>query len=120
MASTSISSKSAPLYSICFARHRFQIRDQFPDRFPSVGFDHSDHHIFAAGVPPDRFGQHGMGLAHAGSVSKKELEPASLLRRRTFSSHCSGVLGIAIIVVETLKGFKASSEGQRSKVGLRR
>ena len=59
-----------------FARHHFQIRDQFPDRLSSVGFHDSDHHIFAASVPPDRLGEHGVGLAHAGSISKKELEPA--------------------------------------------
>src|SRR6266446_4515901 len=45
-----------------FTRHHFQIRDKVSDRFPSVGFDNTDHHIFAASVPPDRLGQHGVGL----------------------------------------------------------
>jgi hypothetical protein len=66
------------------ARNHFQICNQFPDSFPSMGFDNSNYDIFAAIVPPDRLGQHGVGLAHTGSISKKELEPAALFRRRTF------------------------------------
>jgi hypothetical protein len=74
-------------------RHYFQVRDQLPNRFPPVGFYDSDHHIFAAGVPANRFGQHGMGLAHPGSISQEELEPASLVRRRDFLQPLLGGLG---------------------------
>ncbi len=67
-----------------FTRHDFQLRDQLTHGFPAVGFNHSDHHIFAAVVPPDRFREHGVRLAHTRSIAKKQLEPAALLRRRTF------------------------------------
>src|SRR5450759_4775188 len=76
-----------------FARYCFQIRDQVTHRFAAVSFDYYDHHIFAAGVPADRLGQHGVGLAHAGSISEKELEQASLLRRRTLFQPLLGSLG---------------------------
>jgi hypothetical protein len=58
-----------------------------------VRFDHSDHDIFAANVAPDGLGQHGMGFAHAGGVAEKELEPASLLTRRTLFQPLVGSLG---------------------------
>ncbi len=82
-----------------------------------MGLDHSNHHVLAAGVPPDRLIQHGVGFAHARSVSKKKLELTAFLCWGTFSSHWSGVLGIASIVVEGRKGFK---EGQRLEVRLQR
>ncbi len=85
-----------------FSRHYFQIRDQVRHRLPSVGLHNTDHRIFAAGVPPDRLSQHGVGLAHAGSISKKELEPAALLRRRTLLQPLlGGFRHRGFIVVET-------------------
>ncbi len=73
------------------------------NRFAPVSFDHSDNHIFAAAVPPNRLRQHGVRLADAGSVAEKELEHAALSspRCRFLQPLVGSLRHRAIIVVES-------------------
>src|ERR1700683_5259641 len=74
----------------------------------------SNHHIFAAAVAPDGLGQHGMGLAHARSISKKELELAALVRWRTFLQPLLGSLGHRDHCLrKKFRGFKVSELARR-------
>ncbi len=108
-----------------FARHGFQAREQLRYAFTAMGFDNSDHHIFAADVPPDRLVQHGVRLAHAGSVAKKEFELAALLRRRTFFQPLLGSFWHRVYCLrKRFQGFKVSKfKGQnlskRSRITLK-
>src|ERR1700732_584259 len=58
------------------AGYRFELRGQFRDAFSSVRFDHSDYHVFAAAMPPNRFAQHAVRFPDAGRVAEEELQSA--------------------------------------------
>jgi len=76
IASTSISSNVAPLYSMTLPV-QFPAGQPVRDSSSSVSFDDADHNVLAAAVAADGLGQHGVGLAYARCVSKKELEEAA-------------------------------------------
>jgi hypothetical protein len=76
--------------------HLFKLRAFVFDRFPGhdlellhklrhglspVRFNHSYHHILATALAANRLRQHGVRLAHARCVPKKELEYTTLLCR---------------------------------------
>ena len=71
-----------------------------------MGFNHADHHIFTACVPPDRLGEHGVRFSDTGSVSKKQLELAAVLLGRTFLQPLLGSLEHRAYCLE--KSFKVS------------
>ena len=93
MASMSISSKIAPLYSIFLRGTVSSLRSQFGHAFASMSLDHSNDHVFAAAVPakarstccrscpPRRIAQEQ--LEHSALSSRARLPPAIA---REFSS----------------------------------
>src|SRR5260370_17189743 len=106
MASTSISSKSAPLYSIVLRGTTSRYATSSPTAFrPWV----STTPITTASRRVWRrlaSGSRVWVLPRPGAYPRKSLNLPVFFVGEHSSSHCSGVLGIAIIVVEIAKGYK--------------
>ncbi len=60
------------------ARQDFQCFDQLLRLRPVVSFDVAHHHVHALLLALVGGFQHGIGLAHAGHIAQKDLEPAAL------------------------------------------
>src|SRR6266478_9211328 len=109
MASTSISSKSAPLYSIALRGTTSRFATRSPTAFrPWVWIT-----PITTSSPRvcRRIASVSMVwvLPTPGAYPRKSLNLPVFFAGEHSSSHCSGVLGIAIIVVEIMKGYKLAN-----------
>src|SRR6267378_1313245 len=117
MASTSISSKSAPLYSIALRG----TTSRFVTRSATVFRPWVSTTPITASSPRAcrRIASVSMVwvLPTPGAYPRKSLNLPVFFAGEHSSSHCSGVLGIAIIVVEILKGYKVGIQSPRERSG---
>src|SRR5260370_19050287 len=110
MASTSISSKSAPLYSIVLRGTTSRYATSSPTAFrpwvSTTPITTSSPRVWR------RIASVSMVwvLPTPGAYPRKSLNLPVFFVGEHSSSHCSGVLGIAIIVVEIAKGYKVGVE----------
>src|SRR6202790_4446223 len=106
MASTSISSKAAPLYSIALRGTTSRFASSAPTAFlpwvSTTPITTSSPRVCR------RIASVSMVwvLPTPGAYPRKSLNLPVFFAGEHSSSHCSGVLGIAIIVVEIVKGYK--------------
>ena len=64
------------------ARHLLQLRRELRSTRASVGLHYADDDVFATAPAPHCFAQHAEGLADAGRIPQKYLEPSALLPLR--------------------------------------
>ena len=62
-------------------RYDFELGSKFGGGLATVGFHYGDYDLFATTGAPNGLAQHGIGLAHSGSVAEKQLEDSLRLRR---------------------------------------
>src|SRR5580704_3689932 len=66
-----------------FSWNGFHLRGQLFDAFAAVGLYDADDYVFAAAPAAERFAQHAVRFADAGSVAEEKFEYAArFLRRR--------------------------------------
>src|SRR6266404_3821241 len=82
MASTSISSKIVPLYSIFFLGTDSIFSRSFFKPLPPVVSHDSDDNVFAAASAAERLAQHAERFADTRGIAKEELKDAACLLRR--------------------------------------
>src|SRR5258707_12223352 len=117
MASTSISSKAAPLYSISLRGTTSRFATRSPTAFrPWVSIT-----PITTSSPRvcRRIASVSMVwvLPTPGAYPRNSLNVPVFFAGEHSSSHCSGVLGIAIIVVEIMKGYKVGIQSPRERSG---